>query len=323
YLQRSLIEESNVWRPPSRVHQQHLIVYSFAEGEAQLPAPDDMEELQFLRLPLPLLRIQKFRRPIRISVRRSNSDQQGGNCAYDLIETDEEEDDDAEGGGEVIETSGCHFGGGADISLPSSDLSASLPLSSPIHHPQIDPLAMEPPIAASSAQAMSLLHPFDSIAHSGGSDGLGELYSIHTGIAAGYPAFLSMGRAPYYDVVSTGDPAAAAAIHDVMFGAVGGGEQQQPMLSNSNAVAVAMYSHPNIAADMPPAEYLDTFYGFQQQQPTQQMPQQQQQQARVFYEEQRVLLPFPLELPHPLVTTSSAAHVPRNADPSSSQENAS
>ncbi|KAJ2351180.1 Global transcription regulator sge1 [Coemansia sp. RSA 2618] len=71
------------WRPP-RVHQQHLIAYFRAETAALLPTPDDMEELQGLRLPLPILRIQRFRRPLKIEMFEDS--------AYDVYDTEDDED---------------------------------------------------------------------------------------------------------------------------------------------------------------------------------------------------------------------------------------
>ncbi|KAJ2331341.1 Global transcription regulator sge1, partial [Coemansia sp. RSA 2681] len=143
------LQSQGPWRAPSRVHQQHLISYSYAEGEAQLPAPDDMEELQYLRLPLQLLRIQKFRRPVHITFVDEPSN-------YDMVETDEEDGDETtaantgDNNAQRTTTGSGHsrrvYGAVADtLSLPSSELSASLPLSSPIHQPQIDPLGMQPP----------------------------------------------------------------------------------------------------------------------------------------------------------------------------------
>ncbi|KAJ2768936.1 Global transcription regulator sge1 [Coemansia nantahalensis] len=69
---------------PLRVHQQHLISYFRPETTAQLPTPDDMEELQGLRLPLPILRIQRFRRPVKIEIFES--------AYYDIYDTEEEDD---------------------------------------------------------------------------------------------------------------------------------------------------------------------------------------------------------------------------------------
>ncbi|KAJ2585824.1 Global transcription regulator sge1, partial [Coemansia sp. RSA 1722] len=51
-----------------RVHQQHLVCYFHAETSHALPMPDDIEELRLLRLPMALLRIQRFRRPVKIEV---------------------------------------------------------------------------------------------------------------------------------------------------------------------------------------------------------------------------------------------------------------
>ncbi|KAJ2716938.1 Global transcription regulator sge1 [Coemansia spiralis] len=68
---------------PLRVHQQHLICYFRPETHAQLPTPDDMEELQGLRLPLPILRIQRFRRPVKIEMFDATY--------YDIYDTEEED----------------------------------------------------------------------------------------------------------------------------------------------------------------------------------------------------------------------------------------
>ncbi|KAJ1796306.1 Global transcription regulator sge1, partial [Coemansia sp. RSA 2399] len=57
----------NEWRP-LKVHHQHLVVYFRAETAALLPRPEDMEELEALRLPLKILQIQKFRRPVRVEM---------------------------------------------------------------------------------------------------------------------------------------------------------------------------------------------------------------------------------------------------------------
>ncbi|KAJ2848808.1 Global transcription regulator sge1, partial [Coemansia erecta] len=57
----------NEWRP-LKVHHQHLVVYFRAETAALLPRPEDMEELEALRLPLRILQIQKFRRPVRVEM---------------------------------------------------------------------------------------------------------------------------------------------------------------------------------------------------------------------------------------------------------------
>ncbi|KAJ2779645.1 Global transcription regulator sge1, partial [Coemansia javaensis] len=74
------------WRP-MHVHQQHLISYFRPETTAQLPTPDDMEELQGLRLPLPILRIQRFRRPVKIEI--------FDNDYYDIYDTEDEDHDAA------------------------------------------------------------------------------------------------------------------------------------------------------------------------------------------------------------------------------------
>ncbi|KAJ1830327.1 Global transcription regulator sge1 [Coemansia sp. RSA 2711] len=71
------------WRPP-RVHQQHLVAYFRAETAAMLPTPEDMEELQGLRLPLGILRIQRFRRPVKIEMFDNNN--------YDVYDTEDDDD---------------------------------------------------------------------------------------------------------------------------------------------------------------------------------------------------------------------------------------
>ncbi|KAJ2656437.1 Global transcription regulator sge1 [Coemansia sp. RSA 1199] len=73
------------WRPP-RVHQQHLVAYFRAETATLLPTPDDMEELRGLRLPLPVLRIQRFRRPVKIEMFED--------CFYDVYDTEDDEGDE-------------------------------------------------------------------------------------------------------------------------------------------------------------------------------------------------------------------------------------
>ncbi|KAJ1992774.1 Global transcription regulator sge1 [Coemansia spiralis] len=74
--------QQSEWRPP-RVHQQHLISYFRAETEVQLPRPEDMEELQGLRLPLPILQIQKFRRPAKVEILDDGM--------YNICDSEEEE----------------------------------------------------------------------------------------------------------------------------------------------------------------------------------------------------------------------------------------
>ncbi|KAJ1901687.1 Global transcription regulator sge1 [Kickxella alabastrina] len=71
-----------------RVHQQHLISYFRAETSAVLPTPDDIEELRNLRLPLPLLRIQRFRRPVKIEVIGDDGD------AYNIYDSDVDEENE-------------------------------------------------------------------------------------------------------------------------------------------------------------------------------------------------------------------------------------
>ncbi|KAJ2808555.1 Global transcription regulator sge1 [Coemansia guatemalensis] len=67
-----------------RTHQQHLISYFLPETTVQLPGPEDMEELQGLRLPIPILRIQRFRRPLKLDMLENGS--------YHIYDTDEEEE---------------------------------------------------------------------------------------------------------------------------------------------------------------------------------------------------------------------------------------
>ncbi|KAJ1772632.1 Global transcription regulator sge1 [Coemansia sp. RSA 986] len=76
----------NEWRP-LKVHHQHLVVYFRAETAAQLPRPEDMEELEDLRLPLRVLQIQKFRRPVRVEMFED-----GSYDFHDSEETDGGED---------------------------------------------------------------------------------------------------------------------------------------------------------------------------------------------------------------------------------------
>ncbi|KAJ1738500.1 Global transcription regulator sge1 [Coemansia sp. RSA 989] len=71
------------WKTP-RTHQQHLIAYFKAETCSLLASPDDMEELHGLRLPLPILRIQRFRRPIKIEMY--------DDAFYDIYDTEDEEE---------------------------------------------------------------------------------------------------------------------------------------------------------------------------------------------------------------------------------------
>ncbi|KAJ2549398.1 Global transcription regulator sge1 [Coemansia sp. RSA 1933] len=70
------------WRP-LKAHHQHLIVYFRAETAALLPRPEDMEELEALRLPLKILQIQKFRRPVRVEMFEDGS--------YDFHDSEETE----------------------------------------------------------------------------------------------------------------------------------------------------------------------------------------------------------------------------------------
>ncbi|KAJ2645057.1 Global transcription regulator sge1 [Coemansia sp. RSA 1694] len=300
------LQSQGPWRAPSRVHQQHLISYSYAEGEAQLPAPDDMEELQYLRLPLQLLRIQKFRRPVHITFVDEPSN-------YDMVETDEEDGDETtaantgNNNAQRTTTGSGHsrrvYGTVADTLSPlSSELSASLPLSSPIHQPQIDPLGMEPPTTVSHSALASCLHLSPPPPPSLIEPGLGfnpDLYSAHMSMT-NHPVFMSQptstsSRMPYYDFTPTGN-----AVHDVMFGAIGEPQQQQLQAIDGSQPATdaggVMYSHH--ATALPSSEYMGALYGLQQQQFSTQPH------VRVFYEEEREPLPLPMELSHP--TSSSA-----------------
>ncbi|KAJ2743813.1 Global transcription regulator sge1 [Coemansia sp. BCRC 34301] len=265
-------------RVPARIHQQHLIAYSYAEGEAQLPAPEDMEELQSLRLPQLLLHIQKFRRPIRIALHDDT---------YDLVETDDEQED----GNDVtpIHKPGGNgrrvYGSVADIPLMPLAPDLTLPLAPPAQQPKIDPLGMEPPTAANSlALASRLQPPFLEPPPSLGFNP--DLYSSHLNIAH-HPAFVpqptEVANVPYYDFTPTGN-----AVHDVMFGAVG---DQQPA---SSACVYEQHS------SLPSSEYMDALYGLQQQQFGAQSH------TRVFYDGQRQV-PFPMELSHPQAAMSSAS----------------
>ncbi|KAJ2111334.1 Global transcription regulator sge1 [Coemansia sp. RSA 922] len=292
------------WKAPSRTHQQHLVSYSYTEGEAQLPAPDDMEELQFLRLPLLLLKIQKFRRPIRITV--TEGDDSGD---YDMVETDDDEDGDAirrnnNGGRHVYgAVAGC-----LDPSSPSSSsgfVQPPLELSSPIrnHQPPVtlsnSSLAITPRLPPPPPAELIGVGPIDpSLAFNP------DLYSAHMSISTA-PVFaydtagISYGQhsvAPYYDFTPTGD---------VMFGAAG------------DQVLNTVYSQAT-GLQVPPPEYMDALYGLQQQHYhshghchhyAAQQPH-----ARVFQEHQQG---EPVELIHP--QTSSSSHVRCHGPTSSSQ----
>ncbi|KAJ1718864.1 Global transcription regulator sge1 [Coemansia erecta] len=72
-----------------RVHQQHLVAYYHAETSFRTLTPDNIDELKLLRLPLPLLGIQRFRRPVKIEVSEDNQ--------YDIHNSDAEEDMDESG----------------------------------------------------------------------------------------------------------------------------------------------------------------------------------------------------------------------------------
>ncbi|KAJ1953907.1 Global transcription regulator sge1, partial [Linderina pennispora] len=72
-------------RPP-RMHQQHLIAYFRAETSAMLPGPDDMEELQDLKVPFNMLRIQKFRRPLSVDIIDGND--------YEILASEKEDSDE-------------------------------------------------------------------------------------------------------------------------------------------------------------------------------------------------------------------------------------
>ncbi|KAJ2801196.1 Global transcription regulator sge1 [Coemansia furcata] len=188
---------------PQRTHQQHLVAYSYTEGEAQLPAPDDMEELQNMRLPLLLLHIQKFRRPVRITVSDDSGD-------YDMVDTDDEDESDA---GNRKNGTRRVYGtvAGADAPGRVQPLTSPLPLSSPVH-------ALVPVNAAL---------------------GLPTAGTIDAGInpdtyppMPGAPMFTyDAGRvhpvAPYYNF-------AGEVAHDVMFGAAGEPVVLGPLYSEGN-----------------------------------------------------------------------------------------
>lgn len=70
----------------ANIHQQHLIAYFKAETQGELPAPEEMLELQEMRLPIPLLRIQKFRRPLKIQV--EEGEQYSNDFKYSICESD-------------------------------------------------------------------------------------------------------------------------------------------------------------------------------------------------------------------------------------------
>ncbi|KAJ1948975.1 Global transcription regulator sge1 [Linderina macrospora] len=70
-----------------RMHQQHLIAYFLAETTTMLPSPDDMEELQSLKLPFSMLCIQKFRRPLSVDIIDDND--------YEVLVSEKEDDDEA------------------------------------------------------------------------------------------------------------------------------------------------------------------------------------------------------------------------------------
>ncbi|KAJ2039296.1 hypothetical protein H4S03_001784, partial [Coemansia sp. S3946] len=277
-------------------------------GEAQLPAPDDMEELQFLRLPLLLLKIQKFRRPIRITV--TEGDDSGD---YDMVETDDDEDSDAirrnNNGGRRV------YGAVAGCLDPSSPSSSSgfvqppleLSLSSPIrnHQPPVtlidSSLAITPRLPPPPPAELIGVGPIDS-----GLAFNADLYSAHMSISTA-PVFaydtagISHGQhsvAPYYDFTPTGD---------VMFGVAG-----DQMLNTT------VYSQAAAGLQVPPPEYMDALYGLQQQHYhshghchhyAAQQPH-----ARVFQEHQQG---EPVELIHP--QTSSSSHVRCHGPTSSSQ----
>ncbi|KAJ2448076.1 Global transcription regulator sge1 [Coemansia sp. RSA 2336] len=129
------------WKTP-RTHQQHLIAYFKAETCSLLASPDDMEELHGLRLPLPVLRIQRFRRPIKIEMY--------DDAFYDVYDTEDEEEGKTTLGGEEAGRAAAADGlfagaSGNPPTLPS--YSAQLPL---------------PPVAYSSepvSRSLMLLAP--------------------------------------------------------------------------------------------------------------------------------------------------------------------
>ncbi|KAJ2724139.1 Global transcription regulator sge1 [Coemansia sp. Benny D115] len=82
YLER--ISSGSGQRVP-RVHQQHLVSYFRGDTANMLPTPDDIVQLRDFRLPLPLLQIQRFRRPVKADIAE-------GDGAYDIIDTDDEDE---------------------------------------------------------------------------------------------------------------------------------------------------------------------------------------------------------------------------------------
>ncbi|KAJ2523477.1 Global transcription regulator sge1 [Coemansia sp. RSA 2049] len=162
----------NEWRP-LKVHHQHLVVYFRAETAAQLPRPEDMEELESLRLPLKILQIQKFRRPMRIEMFddgtydfHDSEETEGGSCA----------DDEASGQQSMAagtglgyasyqnnsnNTSGSSAAAAAAAALVGPQRTAGLPPSFPFqlaalvggggyHQPHPTPLVLQPPVAANN-----------------------------------------------------------------------------------------------------------------------------------------------------------------------------
>ncbi|KAJ2699419.1 Global transcription regulator sge1 [Coemansia sp. IMI 209128] len=221
------------WKAPSRTHQQHLVAYSYTEGETLLPAPEDMEELQSLRLPMLLLKIQKFRRPVRISTDDSGD--------YDMVETDEGEESDSF---KRINNSRRVYGSvtsGLDPATPSVQAAlttAPLPLSSPVHY-------------ASSAQAAAPPRLLPQELNIPVDLGFGSGFYAGAPVSlAGAPAFGYHSDGRMRAAAPFGDYAPAGA-YDVMFGVAG-----EPALG-------AFLQGAGMAR--PPAEYMDALYGLQQQ----------------------------------------------------------
>ncbi|KAJ2732846.1 Global transcription regulator sge1 [Coemansia sp. BCRC 34962] len=273
------------WKVPSRTHQQHLVAYSYTEGEALLPAPEDMEELQFLRLPLLLLKIQKFRRPVRIAI--------GDDGDYDMVETDEDEESDSfrrNNSGRRVYGS---VTGGLDPAVPSAHAplaTAPLSLSSPVHYPPPPPPLQ--PQGALAAGSLGLASPRLPELNGAAADLVGFSSGFYSSGQVSLPGAPGFGYSPDGRMCPTapfGDFAPTGA-YDVMFGAAG----EQTL--NAGAFSQGMAG--------PPTEYMDALYGLQQQHYRQEyFPQPPPpQHARVFGEHKE-----PMELVHP---QASHAHLP-------------